>query len=101
MSAANRKDPYGLILRPLVTEKSATAREELNQVAFRVRREANKIEIKAAVEQVFEVEVLRVNTSVAHGKVKRRGSRVGRMPNWKKAVVTLAEGSHIDFYEGV
>jgi len=101
MSAANHKEAHTIILRPLVTEKSTVARDELNQVAFRVRREANKIEIKAAVEQIFDVEVLRVNTSSVPGKWKRRGRRVGRMANWKKAVVTLAEGSSIDFYEGV
>ena len=62
MSTSRLKDPYSILLRPLITEKSALARDELNQVAFRVRRDANKVEIKRAVETVFEVEVLRVNT---------------------------------------
>jgi len=101
MSATNIREPYAIVLRPLITEKSTIARDELNQVAFRVKRDANKIEIKRAVEELFDVEVLRVNTSIVHGKLKRRGRRVGQMPNWKKAVVTLAEGSSIDFYEGV
>jgi len=101
MSATNIREPYAIVLRPLITEKSTIARDELNQVAFRVKRDANKIEIKRAVEELFDVEVLRVNTSIVHGKSKRRGRRVGQLPNWKKAVVTLAEGSSIDFYEGV
>ena len=101
MSRLNLKDPYSVLLRPGITEKSTLARAELNQVAFRVRREANKIEIKRAVEHVFDVEVLRVNTSVVHGKPKRRGRRVGHLQSWKKAVVTLAPDSTIDFFEGV
>ncbi len=95
------KDRYNILLRPIVTEKTAVGTEELGQVVFEVRRDANKVEIKKAVEGLFDVAVLRVNTSVVHGKVKRRGRRVGRMPNWKKAVVTLADGQSIDFFEGV
>ncbi len=101
MSASNIREPYAIILRPLITEKSTIARDELNQVAFRVKRDANKIEIKRAVEELFDVEVVRVNTSIVHGKSKRRGRRYGQLPNWKKAVVTLSETSTIDFYEGV
>jgi large subunit ribosomal protein L23 len=95
------KTSYSILKRPLITEKSTIARDELNQVAFEVRRDANKVEIKGAVEEVFEVSVLRVNTSIVHGKVKRRAGRVGRLPNWKKAVVTLSEGDTIDLFEGV
>jgi large subunit ribosomal protein L23 len=101
MSAPAKKDPHQLLKRPVITEKSSNAHDEANQVAFRVPLAANKIEIKAAVEEVYSVEVLRVNTSVVHGKTKRRGRRVGRLPNWKKAVVTLAAGSTIDFYQEV
>ena len=101
MSGKGQKDAYSILLRPVVTEKSTAARDELNQVAFQVRRDANKVEIKRAVESVFEVQVLRVNTSIVPGKTKRRGRRVGRLPNWKKAVVTLGEGAVIDFFEGV
>ena len=96
-----QKDPYSILRRPIITEKASIARDELNQVVFEVRRDANKVEIKSAVEEVFDVEVLRVNTTIVHGKSKRRGRHVGRLPNWKKAVVTLGEGSVIDFFEGV
>ena len=95
------KDHYNILRRPIVTEKTSVANDELGQVAFEVRRDANKVEIKNAVQGLFNVNVLRVNTSIVHGKVKRRGRRIGRMPNWKKAIVTLAEGQEIDFFEGV
>lgn len=101
MTASATRDSFGVLLKPIVTEKSQVATDELGQVAFKVRRDANKIEIKQAVEEVFGVGVVRVNTTVAHGKVKRRGRRIGRLPNWKKAVVTLAEGATIDLFEGV
>lgn len=95
------KDHYNILKRPIITEKTSVANDELGQVAFEVRRDANKVEIKNAVQGLFNVNVLRVNTSIVHGKVKRRGRRIGRMPNWKKAIVTLAEGQEIDFFEGV
>jgi len=95
------KSNYNILKRPIITEKTSVANEELGQVAFEVRKDANKVEIKKAVEELFEVSVLRVNTSVVHGKNKRRGRIVGRLPNWKKAVVTLADGQAIDFFEGV
>jgi len=93
------KSPHEIILRPVLTEKSALMRDELNQVCFVVQHNANKIEIKQAVETLFEVSVTSVRTQILRGKVKRYGRGFGKRPNWKKAIVTLAEGSHIEFFE--
>ena len=95
------KSQYNILKRPIITEKTSVANEELGQVAFEVRKDANKVEIKKAVEELFNVSVLRVNTAVIHGKVKRRGRILGRLSSWKKATVTLAGGQQIDFFEGV
>jgi large subunit ribosomal protein L23 len=70
-------------------------------VIFRVHPQANKIEIGRAVEQLFKVKVEKVRTSRQLGKIRRVGRHMGRRPDWKKAYVTLAEGSRIDFFEGV
>ena len=96
------KSPYDVVVRPLImTEKGETLREEQNKVLFEVALKANKAEIKAAVEKLFNVDVLEVNTLVVRGKVGRIGRRQGKRPNWKKAIVTLAEGDSIEFFEGV
>ncbi|MFQ6094307.1 MAG: 50S ribosomal protein L23 [bacterium] len=92
-------DPRKIILRPLLTEKSTKMKEATNTVAFVVDRRANKIEIKRAVQKMFDVRVKNVRTMVVHGKVKRMGRFEGRRPDWKKAVVTLKEGETIDFLE--
>lgn len=91
---------YQTILSPLVTEK-ATALSEVNQVVFRVRLEASKPEIKAAVEELFGVKVLGVNTLVVKGKSKRFKGRPGQRSDWKKAMVRLAEGQSIDLTTGL
>ncbi len=91
---------YQTILAPLVTEK-ATALSEQNQVVFRVPLEANKPEIKAAVEGLFGVKVLAVNTLVVKGKTKRFKGRPGQRSDWKKAMVKLAEGQSIDLTTGL
>ncbi len=96
-----RRDLREIIRRPLVTEKSTQAKEQANKVTFVVRRDANKIEITRAVEEVFGVRVLEVRTIRMHGKMKRVGVRQGRRPDWKKAVVTLQEGDRIDLFENV
>ncbi len=96
-----KKDVRDIIRCPLVTEKSTQANEETNKVTFVVRRDANKIEIKRAVEEVFGVSVLGVRTLNNRGKKKRVGAREGRKPDWKKAVVSLREGDRIDLFEGV
>ena len=91
---------YQTILSPLVTEK-ATALSERNQVVFRVRLEASKPEIRAAVETLFGVKVLGVNTLVVKGKSKRFKGRPGQRSDWKKAIVRLAEGQSIDLTTGL
>ena len=91
---------YQTILSPIVTEK-ATALTERNQVVFKVALEATKQEIKAAVEGLFNVKVLAVNTMVVKGKTKRFRGRVGQRSDWKKAMVRLAEGQSIDLTTGL
>ena len=92
----SHKDIHNIIRRPIVSEKSVTLREELNQVTFEVRRDANKVEIRKAVESLLEAKVSSVNTMIVRGKGKRMGRFSGRRPNWKKAVVTLVEGETIE-----
>ena len=89
-----------LLRRPVVTEKS-TAASEHNQITFRVPLEATKPEIKAAVERLFDVKVSAVNTLRQRGKVKRFRGRIGRKSDYKKAIVSLAEGHSIDVTTGV
>ena len=85
---------------PRLTEKSVLQKEVSNQVTFVVSKEANKIEIKRTIEQVFKVTVLNVNTISNRGKKKRMGRFSGRRPDWKKAIVTLKEGDKIEYFEG-
>jgi large subunit ribosomal protein L23 len=94
------KEAQEIIRRPLITEKSTRQKEEGRQYVFEVHRDANKIEIQSAVEQLFKVKVLQVRTSNILGKVKRLGRRYGKRPDWKKAIITLKEGDRIDFFEG-
>jgi large subunit ribosomal protein L23 len=90
---------YDVIKRPLVTEKTSVAREVNRVIAFEVAREANKIEIKDAVQRLFNVQVEEVKTVNVAGKVKRVGKNIGKRSNWKKAYVTLKEGNNVDFFE--
>jgi large subunit ribosomal protein L23 len=94
-------DYYQVIKRPLITEKGMRGNEEHNAVVFQVDRKANKLLIKQAVEALFQVHVLEVNTLNVRGKKKRVRMREGRKPDWKKAYVTLREGDTITFFEGV
>jgi len=94
-------DIYYVIKRPLITEKSTTARDEENKYLFEVDRRATKIEIRNAVEKIFKVRVLDVRTINMTGKKKRMGRITGRRNNWKKAMITLPPGSSIEIYEGV
>jgi len=94
------RDPREVLIRPLMTEKSMRQKEEQNTVAFRVRPDANKVEIRAAVESVFNVKVSAVRTASFEGKLKRMGRHQGRRSDWKKAIVTLAPGHKIDLIEG-
>jgi large subunit ribosomal protein L23 len=90
-----------IIAAPVITEKGTFVNEVGNQVVFRVRPDANKLEIKHAVERLFKVKVLKVRTSNILGKMRRVGRSVGRRPGWKKAYVTLGPGHRIDFFEQV
>ena len=94
-------DPYEVLKRPLVTEKSSFQSDHLNRYTFEVDVHANKRQIKDAVEQVFSVQVVGVNVLNVRGKQRRWGRIVGRTKAWKKAVVTLAPGQSIQFFEGV
>ena len=90
-----------VIKRPLIlTEKGSSLREAENQYLFEVDPRANKVEIKQAVESLFKVNVKRVRTMIVRGRIKRLGRSYHKTRNWKKAVVTLAEGDQIDFFEG-
>ncbi len=90
--------PESVIRKPIfLTEKSNTLRAK-NQVVFEVLRDANKVQIKEAVQKLFSVKVESVNTMVYRGKDRRMGRGYAKMQNWKKAVVTLAEGENIDFF---
>jgi large subunit ribosomal protein L23 len=93
--------PEHIIKRPLIlTEKGNLLREDNNQYLFEVDRRANKIEIKQAVENLFDVKVLDVRTMVVRGKIRRMGRAHAKTQNWKKAIVALREGDEIEFYEG-
>ncbi len=85
----------------MLTEKGTALKEADNKVMFKVAKEANKIEIKKAVEEIFKVKVDSVATINCKGKKKRLGSFEGRRPDWKKAIVTLKKGEKLDFIEGV
>jgi len=98
--AVSRERMYDLILAPVITEKSTMASEH-NQVTFRVPLSATKPEIKAAIEGLFNVKVTGVNTLIAKGKSKRFRGIEGRRSDFKKAVVTLAEGNKIDVTTGI
>ncbi len=91
---------YEIIVAPVLTEKS-TRISELNQVVFRVRQDATKPEIKSAVERLFSVKVQAVNTLNVKGKVKMFRGRKGQRSDFKKAIVTLAEGNKIDVTTGI
>ncbi len=93
-------NPYDIIKRPLITEKTSNQKEKYNQMSFEVDRKANRVEIKRAVENIFNVNVATVRTMQVKGKTKQRGRIVGKRRNWKKAVVKLMPGERIDFFEG-
>jgi len=95
------KAPYDIIVAPMLTEKGTTLKEKENKVLFKVARDANKIEIKKAVEDIFKVKVERVTTINYIGKKKRLGRFIGKRPDWKKAVVFLRKGERLDIIEGV
>ena len=92
--------PEDIIRRPIIlTEKATRLREKQNQVVFEVRRDANKIQIKSAIQTLFKVGVVDVNTLVMRGKERRMGRGHARLHNWKKAIVTLKQGDAIQFFD--
>jgi large subunit ribosomal protein L23 len=95
----------GIIIKPIVTEKMTQISEKFNRVGFQVAHSANKIEIKKAVEEMYNVTVISVNTSNYHGKKKSRYTKAGVIngmtATYKKAIVTLKEGDTIDFYSNI
>jgi large subunit ribosomal protein L23 len=96
-----KRQPYEILIQPLLTEKITAMREQHNKVGFLVRRDANRIEIKQAVEAALKVRVERVNVMNVAGKTKRLGRFAGKRADWKKAIVTLKKGEKLELYESV
>ncbi|MFH1783944.1 MAG: 50S ribosomal protein L23 [bacterium] len=91
---------YAVIKRPLITERSTAQRMSENKYSFEVARDATKVQIGRAVERLFSVKVMKVNTMTVKGKLRRLGAHEGMRPNWKKAIVTLKKGDTIKVFEG-
>jgi large subunit ribosomal protein L23 len=90
-----------IIRRPLITEKTSIQREDGRTIVFQVARDANKVEIRQAIEKLLGARVDTIRTSIVHGKIKRQGRFAGQRPDWKKAYVTLREGQKMpEFLEG-
>ena len=96
-----KRHSHTVLIRPLLTEKITAMREAGNKVGFVVRVDANRIEIKRAIESTLKVGVECVNVLNVNGKVKRLGRFAGKRPDWKKAIVTLKEGEKLEMYESV
>ena len=92
---------YDVIVKPIITEKGTRIKDEQNKIVLKVAQEANKMDIKKAVETIFKVKVKDVATMIFKGKKKRIGLRSGERSDWKKAVVTLKEGQTVEYLEGV
>lgn len=92
------QSPYQIIRRPIITEKAMDLKERARTLVFRVSSDSNKVEIKKAIEAEFKVKVSAVHTAKFHGKERRRGQRVGRRPDWKKAYVKLEPGQKMPEY---
>ena len=93
-------DPHNIIKSPIVTEKSNIMKDSLNKVVFAVNKDANKLQIKNAVQYLFKVKVNSVHLMNMKGKVKNFGRFHGKRPDWKKAIITLKEGEKIELFEG-
>lgn len=92
-------NPYSVLQRPVLSEKADRIREEEGKYTFVIHPKATKLDVKAAVETLFKVNVVRVNTNVTRGKQKRRGAKVYRTSNKKKAIVTLTSGQKLEIFE--
>ncbi len=95
------REPRTIVRRAMISEKGTRLREKQNGYLFEVARDSNKIEIKRAIESIFNVKVDSVRTIRVHGKPKRQGRYSGRRPDWKKALVTLKKGQTIELFEQV
>lgn len=93
-------DFYDIIRMPRITEKGTRLKEKNNVITFEVRRDANKVQVRKAIETIFKVKVAGVTTVNVAGKKKRLGQRIGRRSDWKKAYVTLKPGEKIEIFEG-
>ena len=94
------KSQFNLIIEPHITEKVLVLKEEQNKIIFKVRPDANKIELKSAIEDIFKVTVEKIATIKMKGKKKRLGLHQGKRSDWKKAIVTLKDGDSIEYFEG-
>lgn len=94
-------DIYSVIKEPHIAEKGNLQKELYNQITLKVDKRANKVEIKKAVETLFKTKVLNVTTLNMKGKKRRVGRNIGKKPDWKKAIVKLAPGENIEFFEGM
>ena len=94
-------DIHRVIKEPHIAEKGNLQKELYNQISLKVDRRANKIEIRKAVETLFKTKVLDVQTMNMKGKKRRVGRNIGKKPDWKKAIVKLAQGENVEFFEGV
>lgn len=92
-------NPYNVIVRPLLTERTTLLKEKQNQYVFEVRPDATKPDIRHAIQEIFKVKVLAVRTMNVVGKIRKLGRYSGQRPTWKKAIVTLGEGQKIDLVE--
>jgi|AntDeeMinimDraft_5_1070356.scaffolds.fasta_scaffold20101_2 large subunit ribosomal protein L23 len=95
------KDSRDVLIKPVITENSMLKMEENNTYTFKVAKNSNKVQIRKAVEEVFDVKVDNVNTMNMRGKKRRLGRNEGRTASWKKALVKLAEGDSIEIFEGL
>jgi len=94
-------DIYNVIREPHIAEKGNLQKELYNQITLKVDRRANKVEIKRAVEKMFKTKVLEVKTMNMKGKRRTVGRNTGKRPDWKKAIVRLAPGENVEFFEGL
>lgn len=95
------KDARDIIIAPIISENTMDQMQKANTYTFKVAKNANKVEIRNAVEEIFSVNVIKVNTMNVRGKKRRLGFHVGKKPDWKKALVKLAEDDEIEIYEGL
>jgi large subunit ribosomal protein L23 len=95
------KDARDIIIAPIISENTMEQMQEANTYTFKVAKKVNKVEIRKAIEEIFSVKVINVNTINVRGKKRRLGFHIGKKPDWKKALVKLADGEEIEIYEGL